>query len=125
MEFKEVVMLLAGLYIMMAGIVRIISNRRQQNDRGFLANIALLPMAFIANIVMILATGLWLVWSLTKGFNVLIIIFGLFLIVYYKEAWIGFQDISEIEMFLTTMFLNLVVATHINELEGINGLAQE
>ena len=124
---NPVLMLLAGLSCMIAGIVKLVQCGRQnqeetsENDtiHGYeIARRAMIGLSFAT-------AGLSLIWKayqlelvqhLSMVFHVLVIIFGLILIGYIQEN--GLHDISEIEISFIMMFPIMVV-------NFINGLAQE
>ena len=124
---NPVLMLVAGLSCMIAGIVKLVQCGRQNQDEnsenatihGYeIARRAMIGLSFTT-------AGLSLIWKayqlelvqhLSILFHVLVIIFGLILIGYIQEN--GLQDISEIEISFIMMFPIMVV-------NFINGLAQE
>ena len=124
---NPVLMLVAGLSCIAAGIVKLVQCGRQNQDEnsenatihGYeIARRAMIGLSFTT-------AGLSLIWKayqlelvqhLSILFHVLVIIFGLILIGYIQEN--GLQDISEIEISFIMMFPIMVV-------NFINGLAQE
>ena len=125
---NPVMMLVAGLSCIAAGIVKLVQCGRQNQDDGNSENATVhgFEIARRAMIGLSFSTaGLSLIWKayqlelvqhLSIVFHVIVIIFGLILIGYIQEN--GLQDISEIEISFIMMFPIIVV-------NFINGLAQE
>ena len=126
---NPVLMLLAGLSCMIAGIVKLVQCGRQNQDNGNsenatihgyeIARRAMIGLSIATaglSLISLICYQLELVQHLSIVFHVLVIIFGLILIGYIQEN--GLQDISEIEISFIMMFPIIVV-------NFINGLAQE
>ena len=125
---NPVLMLVAGLSCIAAGIVKLVQCSRQNQDDGNSENDTVqgYEIARRAMIGLSFGTaGLSLIWKayqlelvhhLSILFHIIVIIFGLILIGYIQEN--GLQDISEIEISFIMMFPIMVV-------NFINGLAQE
>ena len=124
---NPVLMSVAGLSFMIAGIVKLVQcgwqNQEENSENATIHGYEIARRAMIG--LSFTTAGLSLIWKayqlelvqhLSILFHVLVIIFGLILIGYIQEN--GLQDISEIEISFIMMFPIIVV-------NFIDGFAQE